>query len=1614
MKKQNVKKKLMRNTTSIMSILVVALFIGSAVSAISIGEQSEIKINEEEEDIQADIVASPSTGLAPHTINNNGPSDLASSLGVDDNYISFVDEDTMWGYNAYAGSGGNPEGPVYFPLDDPGSITFLQDTASGAFLSGGTYTNEETWVGCEYYTGALWLIDPETGDMESIGGGGAGLNGLAYNPTDNVLYGASGSGLYIIDYETGEQEFVGAFGVTSLMIAIAFNMEGTLYAWSILPDTLYTVDVDTGDCTEVGPLGININFAQDGHFDMEADILYLTGYTNTGGLYTCDIETGDCTLIGPFEGNAEITASMIPYVAFKPEHDVGIKKILYPESGYAVEEVPMQVEVKNYGNNTEITDVQMDIIRCEGSGEFLLDEDFSGITNLTFPPEGWETDWWNISDTGVAGGEAPEAICNKTVQWNAGDYYDNYLIGPQINCSGWEKVNLRFALSADIEMPNYNYLYLRYRKNSTSSWKDLTPWDNPINQDFTDWFEVGCYGFGDDLGEEFQFKLEFLGYAYYFNYWYLDDVTLEGCGGCAEYSSVVEDVVIPVNETVIVDFPPWTPTEWQNESAENTYQGYPIQAFTLLEDDKARNNNKWKLIEIYYPWMHDVAALDIQGPETGPGQTFPLTGEIKNFGQFEECCFDTNVTIQEVKYDNPIPIWDEDFQTASARTPPPGWSIGQSYMYAWYFGNYEYYLPQPYGQGLMPYLYYYYAGGAELISPVINTSRYKEEMPGNTVSVRSVNTTGMTPQQAFEAEPETLVLDDHMAVPFDAQTNTVTIEGNISALSLGLGWPDTAYVEIGVRPESTKYERNAGVYMIFFSKDNKTYEVHLQDYTGQRPDADQIITLKRGMEPYTYKITLTPDEIGGIGGTATLEVWDNETGYGPVYLDYGYESTWEENVPGNFTEDFSDASLFFSIIADRRGVPYKTYRATVGDITTDSETPIGAMYFEMGSYIWWYTGKEAHLIVEIRPDPNTEWIDITPWENPITENVGPDWFSADATAGIGNQTQLRFSFEGTYTNWRYWFFDNVKLIGYDATPPEFQTKSCIDVIIPGETVGLDLGDWTPEFLAEETTGTKQYAIKMETALIDPLDRNVRNNVVKERITLDFFHDVQVQKITSPTIGRGDEIIFSQKPIAAGGHGPFSDAGSGGPYRCYENFWELTNIIGAVHWWGICGYGAGAPQAGTEFEISFCEDNNGIPDHNNHIADFTGTLGEDITFVGTGVFYFGYELFYFTMDLPESVDMAEGWVSFYKTTVNSQIFAMIDAEIGSGDGQAYQKPLGIIYYDLAFELVAGGPSVYVPLGSQNINAIVENIGTFPELDLTCSAEIYEYITDCENGTLDYEDNIIDIDLDVPLGGTEALSYNDYDFAIEGVYELVFNLLDDNDDNPKNNIRKLMIGADDTPPVSSYTLNPAAPDGDNGWYVSDVEVTLTAVDPEIGCEQPGSDVKEIKYKIGDGSWQTAPGNEVTFIVDNDADDLLIQYYAIDNIGKVESTNSFTIDMDQTIPEIAEVEWEAFQDPPIYGLWYVTFTCDATDAMSGMDRVEFYFGCEEHEIIVGAGPTYEFTIEWSEDFKKHTFWFYHYDVAGNMIADDLLGEVVVSLAQVQQQQSNPVSRKLAQRHR
>jgi hypothetical protein len=247
--------------------------------------------------------------------------------------------DIAYGYIADSGSSGYPEGPCYFPLDDPGNITSLAPTDSVYFLTFGLWTDEDRWFGIEYNSGIIWEIDPETGDMENIGGGGPG-GGFSYNCVDEKVYRVSGSNIYcegnVICTLSGNPDF---------LFDIAFDEGGTLYGWDY--DNLWIIDLETCECTLVGPLGINFGYGQ---FDFDTDILYFITYDSTGKLYECDEDTAELTLIGNFEGGAYITCLAIPWecydtppvttISFDPPQPDG-------ENGWYVSDVTVTLEAND-------------------------------------------------------------------------------------------------------------------------------------------------------------------------------------------------------------------------------------------------------------------------------------------------------------------------------------------------------------------------------------------------------------------------------------------------------------------------------------------------------------------------------------------------------------------------------------------------------------------------------------------------------------------------------------------------------------------------------------------------------------------------------------------------------------------------------------------------------------------------------------------------------------------------------------------------------------------------------------------------------------------------------------------------------------------------------------------------------------------------------------------------------------------------------------------------------------------------------------------------------------------------------------------------------------------
>ena len=111
---------------------------------------------------------------------------------------------------------------------------------------------------------------------------------------------------------------------------------------------------------------------------------------------------------------------------------------------------------------------------------------------------------------------------------------------------------------------------------------------------------------------------------------------------------------------------------------------------------------------------------------------------------------------------------------------------------------------------------------------------------------------------------------------------------------------------------------------------------------------------------------------------------------------------------------------------------------------------------------------------------------------------------------------------------------------------------------------------------------------------------------------------------------------------------------------------------------------------------------------------------------------------------------------------------------------------------------------------------------------------------------------------------------------------------------------------------------------------------------------------------------------------------------------------IDMDQT-PPAAKFYYEIIDYD--MGIISLLFTVNATDALSGMDRVEFYLNDVLQKIALGSGPIYQwgFTYHGGLNLVVRAD---GNDIAGNMDSDEIRDPKVTNYQNTQQQSQSRTS--------
>ncbi|SCP99275.1 Ig domain-containing protein [Anaerobium acetethylicum] len=185
-------------------------------------------------------------------------------------------------------------------------------------------------------------------------------------------------------------------------------------------------------------------------------------------------------------------------------------------------------------------------------------------------------------------------------------------------------------------------------------------------------------------------------------------------------------------------------------------------------------------------------------------------------------------------------------------------------------------------------------------------------------------------------------------------------------------------------------------------------------------------------------------------------------------------------------------------------------------------------------------------------------------------------------------------------------------------------------------------------------------------------------------------------------------------------------------------------------------------------------------------------------------------------------------------------------------------------------------------------------------------------------LQLDDTAIHTIPSIAIGATEQTSWNvvamdagEYTYSVTGIGQTASRQI---------SVPQLPP-ADLISPQTTCSTTPTA--NSNGWCNSDVSVSLAATDND-----GGSGVKEIHYVINSGSEQVVAGGSVAFSLTGTE---TFTFWAVDNAGNIESTQSQTINIDKIAPSITTSPQDLQIVPLTSGM---TFTYTTTDDSSGID--------------------------------------------------------------------------------
>jgi hypothetical protein len=228
--------------------------------------------------------------------------------------------------------------------------------------------------------------------------------------------------------------------------------------------------------------------------------------------------------------------------------------------------------------------------------------------------------------------------------------------------------------------------------------------------------------------------------------------------------------------------------------------------------------------------------------------------------------------------------------------------------------------------------------------------------------------------------------------------------------------------------------------------------------------------------------------------------------------------------------------------------------------------------------------------------------------------------------------------------------------------------------------------------------------------------------------------------------------------------------------------------------------------------------------------------------------------------------------------------------------------------------------------------------------------------------DSEDALEDLEFRWDLDGDGTMDTDwasepviEHDFGASGTFEVSVAVLDTDNMTSAASVEVTVPELD--PPTTTMSLEGTA--GLDGWFLSEVTVTLTAED--------ASGVAGTFYSMNEGAWIPYSGS---WVVDSEGV-WEMSYYSVDVMGNVEPPGETTVKVDQEDPQ-AHIEGVSFDEEPP-GSVTITWLCG--DLTSGINR---------SEVSLDGGGWTSVGLNQSQSYSglsegEHTFEVVVYDNAG-----------------------------------